>query len=94
MIAALHKIRRAVSPLALAVVFFPGSLWAQENDPVGVGQQLFVEQVGPLLVSRCGQCHGGKQQKAELDLTSLAGIKKVVKPGRCWWLENLTRACC
>ncbi len=76
MIAALHKIRRAVSPLALAVVFFPGSLWAQENDPVGVGQQLFVEQVGPLLVSRCGQCHGGKQQKAELDLTSLAGIKK------------------
>ena len=46
----------------------------EEPSPPGVAEQLFAEQVGPLLVSRCGQCHGGTQPKAKLDLATAAGI--------------------
>jgi len=46
----------------------------EEPSPPGVAEQLFAEQVGPLLVARCGQCHGGTQPKAKLDLATAAGI--------------------
>ena len=75
MMPALQNIMRSAVPLAVLLGVVSGSLLAQDNEPAGESQQLFTEQVGPLLVARCGQCHGSKQQKGELDLTSLAGIK-------------------
>ena len=66
---------RSVVTLACLWLIASGHADAQQSEAPAANQQLFAEQVGPLLVARCGQCHGSRQQKAELDLTSLAGIK-------------------
>src|SRR4051794_18985515 len=39
-------------------------------------QQFFESKVRPILVNRCGQCHGDKKQKAGLQLTTRAGALK------------------
>jgi cytochrome c553 len=76
MMPALQNIMRSAVPLAVLLGVVSGSLLAQDNEPAGESQQLFTEQVGPLLVSRCGKCHGSTEKQAELDLTSRAGIEK------------------
>ena len=38
-------------------------------------QQLFRDQVHPLLKARCGECHNPNSSKAELDLTTITGIR-------------------
>ncbi|HIN95492.1 MAG TPA: DUF1553 domain-containing protein [Planctomycetes bacterium] len=38
-------------------------------------QLLFEDQIQPLLTARCGECHNRKASKAELDLTSVAGLQ-------------------
>ena len=96
----LQKIMRSAVPLVVLLGVVSGSLLAQDNEPAGESQQLFTEQVGPLLVSRCGKCHGSTEQKAELDLTSRAGIEKggesgpllvAGKPGESRLLEMVVR---
>jgi cytochrome c553 len=51
-------------------------------------QQLFKEQVLPMLISRCGECHNPKQRKAELDLTTLAGLRNGGESGPLLVLEK------
>jgi cytochrome c553 len=75
MISARFNRPRSVVTLVCLWLIASGHAHAQQRGAPAANQQLFAEQVGPLLVARCGQCHGSKQQKAELDLTSLAGIK-------------------
>ena len=36
----------------------------------------FQRDVLPVFKARCAKCHGGKVQKSELDLRTLAGVKK------------------
>ncbi len=38
-------------------------------------QRLFRDQVHPLLKARCGECHNPNSSKAELDLTTIAGMR-------------------
>src|SRR5262245_61135779 len=51
------------------------------------GHQFFESKVRPILVNRCGQCHGEKKQTAGLQLTTRAGALKggdggtVIVPG-------------
>src|SRR5262245_61620827 len=40
------------------------------------GPQLFESKVRPILVNRCGPCHGEKKQRAGLQLTTRAGALK------------------
>src|SRR5690242_15137559 len=40
------------------------------------GQQFFESKVRPILVNRCGQCHGERKQRAGLQLTTRAGALK------------------
>ena len=46
------------------------------DKPTGTtSQRLFRDQVQPLLKARCGECHNPNSSKAELDLTTIAGMK-------------------
>src|SRR5262245_40833490 len=40
------------------------------------GHPCFESKVRPILVNRCGECHGEKKQKADLQLTTRAGALK------------------
>src|SRR5215471_1533902 len=40
------------------------------------GYQFFESKVRPILVNRCGQCHGEEKQKSGLQLTTRAGALK------------------
>src|SRR6185369_7735103 len=40
------------------------------------GHQFFESKVRPILVNRCGQCHGEKKHRAGLQLTTRAGALK------------------
>jgi hypothetical protein len=57
---------------------------AQQNKPV----PLFEKEVQPLLKAKCFRCHGDKVKKADLDLSTNAGIRKgsesgpVIVPGK------------
>ncbi|HVX10358.1 MAG TPA: PSD1 and planctomycete cytochrome C domain-containing protein [Pirellulales bacterium] len=60
----------------------------ESQPPSAVRPASFEEVVGPLLKAKCGQCHGGEGRKADLDLTSFAGLRKggesgpVLVPGK------------
>jgi cytochrome c553 len=44
-------------------------------------EELFEKRVRPVLVARCQSCHGGKQPRAGLDLTSAAGLARGADSG-------------
>jgi mono/diheme cytochrome c family protein len=44
--------------------------------PAQTGQAFFESKVRPILVNRCGECHGDKKQKSGLQLTTRAGALK------------------
>ncbi|MBI3412207.1 MAG: PSD1 domain-containing protein [Planctomycetes bacterium] len=51
------------------------SSWAQSKVPTPAEVEFFENQVRPLLVEHCFSCHGrGKKLKAELNLTTKAGL--------------------
>lgn len=66
------QVRGALFGCALTFGFFAqaATTFAQ------TGQQLFESKVRPILVNRCGQCHGEQKQKAGLQLTTHAGALK------------------
>jgi cytochrome c553 len=83
--AAWQRVRRAASGFVLAALSAcagPGA-WAEPS-----ASPVFETEVRPLLQSHCGRCHGGKARKAELDLTTLAALRRggesgpVVVPGK------------
>ena len=50
--------------------------------PVGAANADFFDaHVAPLLQAKCGKCHGEETRKAELDLTSAAGIRRGSESG-------------
>lgn len=71
-------------PLALAMLVLSAasSVFAAEDGPI------FERDIVPLLKERCTRCHGGEARKAELDLTSPAGIRRggesgaILSPGK------------
>src|SRR5262245_42798014 len=46
------------------------------NAPAQTGPQFFESKVRPILVNRCGECHGEKKPKSGLQLTTRAGALK------------------
>ncbi len=44
------------------------------------GKATFAQDVQPVLKAHCASCHSGSEASAGLDLTTVAGIKRVVKP--------------
>jgi mono/diheme cytochrome c family protein len=61
---------------------------ARDQDGKPTHSPRFAEDVQPLLQARCVRCHGGKARRADLDLTTAAGIRKggesgpVIVPGK------------
>ena len=62
-----------------------GCLWIAMSAAMSVAEEIpsddprvkfFEEQVRPILVEHCQQCHGGKKQQADLRLDSLEGALK------------------
>jgi hypothetical protein len=70
--------------MALLCVFLPAARAAADGKPTAT----FVEQVQPLLQEKCLKCHNSKARKANLDLSTPAGIVKggesgpVIVPGK------------
>ena len=85
--------RRAILILFLGLVLATGRsalCTAEENQSPKetLAQGPTFEDIRPLLQAKCWRCHGEQSHKAELDLTTLAGILKggesgpVVVPGK------------
>lgn len=55
----------------------PFALLAAVGDQ---GKPTFAQDVAPILKAHCASCHAGPNASAGLDLTTTAGIKKVVTP--------------
>ena len=53
-------------------------------DPKEAKEQLpsFQDEIRPLLQAKCWRCHGDKARKADLNLSTLAGIRKGGESGR------------
>ena len=64
------------------------ALLASASLRAAEGPNLFAESVQPLLVAKCGRCHGKETQKAELALHTPQGVQKggesgpVIAPGK------------
>lgn len=52
------------------------ALTAEEPAPVGRTPIAFETEIAPLLRAKCVRCHGGEGRKADLDLTTYAGLMK------------------
>lgn len=78
-IRALRRTVEIVQVGAVVVVSFAPSAWAQSS----VNSEFFESKIRPVLVARCGSCHGGKVQMAGIQLTSKEGFEKsnAVVPG-------------
>src|SRR5437879_6063776 len=76
--------RRKLMPLLLGVVAstaLAGGRAALVGEAIGQakdspGHVPSYEEIRPLLEAKCVRCHGGKRPKAELDLSTPAGILK------------------
>ena len=79
------RIFRHVIPLiTLAATLLPTPVTSAAPPRASI----FETDIRPLLVARCGRCHAGGKKKGQLDLGSLAGIRRgsesgaVVVPGK------------
>jgi cytochrome c553 len=61
--------------LVLLGQFVPASAGAADSPPQAAGD-FFEKEVRPLLVERCGKCHGAEKPKGGLRLTSRANLLK------------------
>jgi cytochrome c553 len=72
----------------LTLVARTGAPATDAAPPAAAGAPRFETDVRPILESKCFRCHSGKRKKADLDLSSLAGIMKgsesgaVIVPGK------------
>jgi mono/diheme cytochrome c family protein len=88
---------RRVSILVLFFVLTWGGAWpialssagpAKEKAKAAAGVPAFASAIGPLLQAKCSRCHGARVRKADLNLSTPAGIRKggesgpVVVPGK------------
>ena len=77
-------LRHVIPMMALSAVVLPTSQ-ASAAPPRAA---IYETDILPLLVARCGRCHAGGKKKGQLDLGSLAGIRRgsesgaVVVPGQ------------
>src|SRR4051812_7019876 len=77
----MNRASRALGRLVLGVLLANG--WcALAADDVGAGKEgaarspTFEKDIEPILRATCWRCHGEKSLKGELDLRTLAGIRK------------------
>jgi mono/diheme cytochrome c family protein len=66
---------RIPTTLVAILVLLGGASAAHAADPT------FSKDIGPILSSRCSNCHGPKRQKNDLRLDSAEGVKKGGKNG-------------
>ena len=77
-------LRHVIPMMALSAAVLPTSQ-ASAAPPRAA---IYETDILPLLVARCGRCHAGGKKKGQLDLGSLAGIRRgsesgaVVVPGQ------------
>ena len=70
---------------ASGVPIEPGTLEArptEQIDPAPSKTPSYKADIQPLFQAKCIRCHGGKKQKAELDLSTPAGVLKGGESGR------------
>ncbi|MDC0262284.1 hypothetical protein OAK47_03575, partial [Planctomycetaceae bacterium] len=64
----MKSIRR--TSLVLLILFCGQGLFAEASEP------LFEDDIQPVLMDKCGQCHDAKSKKGELDLSTMLGLKR------------------
>jgi hypothetical protein len=64
----------SIGAACLALLLTLGS--AETAPPAPSGDEFFEKEVRPILVERCQPCHGGKETKGNLKLTSRAALLK------------------
>jgi mono/diheme cytochrome c family protein len=75
-------LRRRLPIVVVAILFFHAQ-HASAADPA-----VFARDIAPLFQAKCSKCHGEKTQKADLDLSTAAGLLKggesgrVIEPGK------------
>ena len=89
------NLSRSIWPLVVWIFVIPFAIFAADDKtPID-----FETQVLPLLQAKCVKCHGATNPKGELDLASIAGLRRggesgsVIQPGnaeKSSLLEKLT----
>src|SRR5262245_17585454 len=81
-----YQRRNLLAAIGATIAFcFPASVGADApvpKDGSPVTASSYADHIQPLLKARCTKCHGDKVRKADLDLTSPAGILKGGESGR------------